>query len=96
MARNGDLTDEFLFFAVHGGHLYKQPTDVRDYQTSLAGVAHHPAREDYLMHGTVVKMPLQSVNGGEAVVTQVCSREMVMAAVASLPGDAYEDVLQLF
>jgi hypothetical protein len=95
MAQNGDLDNEFIFFAVHGEHLYKQPTDVRDYAMSINGVIHHVSRGDYVMHGTVIRMPAISSEANEAVVTEVCTRERVVAIVASSMEDGYSKIVNL-
>lgn len=96
MAKDGDLDYQFVFFALHGDNIYKQPTDVRDYQTIHdSSVAYHTARPDYKMHGTIVKMPMPAMMADEAVVCHVCKKDKMVAAVASLADYDYAEVFSI-
>jgi len=96
MAKNGQLDCEFIFFALHGDNIYKQPTDVRDYEVVQANsVPMHINRPDYKVHGTILKMPLPAMMANDAVVCHICKGDTVVAAVASLPDYGYEEVFSL-
>lgn len=93
MAKDGQLDYQFVFFALHGTNVYKQPTDVRDYNTLHDScVTYHTGRPDYKMHGTIVKMPMPSMMADEAVVCHVCKGDHMVAAVASIADYDYQEI----
>ena len=96
MAKNGDLDYQFVFFALHDDNLYKQPTDVRDYNLlHESSVAYHTARPDYKMHGTIVKVAMPEMMANEAVLCQICKQDKIIASVASLADYNYEEIFSL-
>ena len=96
MAKKGELDCEFIFFALHGDNIYKQPTDVRDYDVVQANsVPMHTSRPDYKIHGTILKMPLTAMMADEAVVCHICKGDAIIAAVASLSDYDYKEVFSL-
>lgn len=97
MAKKHEMDYQFIFFALHGGNIYKQPTDVRDYDVvQESSVAYHTSRDDYEMHGTITKKPLPQMMATDAVVCHVCKRDEMVAVVASLPEYDYEEVFTVF
>ena len=96
MAKDGELETQFLFFALHGDNMYRQPTHARDYRSLCeSGVAYHTGRPDYKFHGTIVKTPVPAMLVDEAVVCRVCKGGETVAAVAALADYDYREVLSL-
>lgn len=96
MAKDRDLDYQFVFFAFHGDNLYKQPTDVRDFETiHESSVAYHTGRPDYRMHGTIVKMPISAMKADDAVVCHVYKKDKIVAAVASRSDCDYNEIFSI-
>lgn len=93
MALRGELNWQFVFFAVHSGNMYKQPIDIRDYNTvNHSSVQYHTSREDYTLHGTTVKTTVAHIGVSDAVVTSMSHKNNLLSVVMSLPDDDYKQI----
>ena len=93
MDKKCEMDTQFVFFALQGGNVYKQPTDVRDFDmVQASSVPYHTGRDDYKMHGTIVKMPLPCMAAPDAIVCHVFKGQDTVAVLASLAEYDYEDV----
>ena len=96
MAKTGRLDYEFLFFALHGDNIYKQPTDVRDYNpASNSDVSYHTSRHDYKIHGKIAKMSIPEMMADGAVVCHIYKKDKLVGSVASLADYDYEEAFSL-
>jgi hypothetical protein len=93
MDKKSEMDTQFVFFALQGGNVYKQPTDVRDFEmVQESSVPYHTSRGDYKMHGTIVKMPLPCMAAPDAIVCHVFKGQDMVAVLAALAEYEYEDV----
>lgn len=93
MDKKSEMDNQFVFFALQGGNVYKQPTDVRDFEmVQESSVPYHTSRCDYKMHGTIVKMPLPCMAAPDAIVCHVFKGQDMVAVLAALAEYEYEDV----
>lgn len=93
MDRRGEMDYQFMFFALQGGSVYKQPTDVRDFDmVHESSVPYHMSRSDYKLHGTIVKMPLPQMMTPSAIVCHVFKGHEVASVVATLAEYDYEQM----
>lgn len=95
-ARKGGLNGEFIFFAVHGDNVYKQPTDLRDFDVvQEQGVPVHVTRPDYKVHGTILKTHLPAMMAKDAIICNISKGDAVIATVASLADYGYQEAFSL-
>tara|TARA_B100001057_G_scaffold56554_1_gene50107 strand:+ start:334 stop:873 length:540 start_codon:yes stop_codon:yes gene_type:complete len=93
MDKRGEMDYQFVFFALQGGNLYKQPTDVRDFEMVYeSSVPYHTSRPDYKLHGTIVKMPLPQMMAPSAIVCHVFKGPKMAGIVATLAEYNYEEM----
>lgn len=93
MDKKSEMDSQFVFFALQGGNVYKQPTDVRDFEmVQESSVPYHTSRGDYKMHGTIVKMALPCMAAPDAIVCHVFKGQDMLAVLAALAEYEYEDV----
>jgi len=93
MDKKSEMDTQFIFFALQGGNVYKQPTDFRDFEiVQKSSVPYHTSRGDYKMHGTVVKMPLPCMAAPDAIVCHIFKDQDMVAVLAALAEYEYEDV----
>lgn len=96
MDKRGEMDYQFVFFALQGGNVYKQPTDVRDFDTvHESSVPYHMSRPDYKLHGTIVKMPLPQITAPSAIVCHVFKGVEMTGVVAAMAEDGYEQMYVL-
>jgi len=96
MDKKREMDTQFVFFALQGGNVYKQPTDVRDYKmVEESSVPYHTNRGDYKMHGTIVKMPLSCMAAPDAIVCHVFKGKDMVAMLASLAEYEYQNVYSI-
>ena len=96
MARRGEMEDEFIFFSVHGNSIYKQPTNIQDYNVIQDSSVYHSSRQDYKIHGTILKTALPEMMADEALVCEVYKHNELLAVIASLPEQDYVDTFTVF
>lgn len=93
MDKRGEMDYQFVFFALQGGNVYKQPTDVRDFEmVHESSVPYHTSRPDYKLHGTIVKMPLPQMMAPSAIVCHVSKGPEMVGVVATLAEYNYEEM----
>ena len=96
MDKRSEMDTQFVFFALQAGSVYKQPTDVRDFDmVQKSSVPYHTSREDYKMHGTIVKMPLPCIAASDAIVCHIFRGNDLVAVFATLAECGYENIFSV-